>query len=318
MRNMTVYRILCEEKENESAVPVYIQMTFGALGNILALILLWVGRHEHKWRSFYILFMGLVITDLLNNCVCYSLILRRYISNFTWCLPEQLCDLLSFLETFSHLTSGMIIGAMAIDRYAYVTGRRHRTGFESRRMTYLIVLSVILFFALVISGLQLVGLGNSQLYYPGSWCFLDFTDKSLDNKINALIYSFVGIITILVTLIIGIKTTVLTCRNSEYQALLLDNHLVSGVYDNHVIKFLFISIFTFVFLWGPLLIDIFLHVINITTSNNKKELWLIRLMYLNTQINPWLYVILRKESVRRFFLLVLGCRRQFCCTKKEE
>jgi hypothetical protein len=255
MRNKTVYRILCEEKENESAIPVYIQMIFGASGNILALIVLWVGRHEHKWRSFYILFGGLVITDLINNCVCYSLVLPRYLSHFTWCLSEQLCDLLSFLETFSHLTSGMIIAAMTIDRYVHITGERPRNGTESRRLIYFILLCAILLFATVISGLQLVGIGNSQLYYPGSWCFLDFTDKSLDNKISSLIYSLTGIITILVTLVIGIKTAAMTCRNSEYQALLLDNHLVTGIYDSHVMKFLFISIFTFVFLWGPLLVN---------------------------------------------------------------
>ena len=41
-------------------------------------------------------------------------------------------------------------------------------------------------------------------------------------------------------------------------------------------------------------------------------------MYLNTLINPWLYVILRRESVRRFFVLVLRCRQRCCVNAEEE
>lgn len=37
---MTAYKLLCDEKENESAIPVYIQLALGALGNILAVIIL--------------------------------------------------------------------------------------------------------------------------------------------------------------------------------------------------------------------------------------------------------------------------------------
>ena len=57
------------------------------------------------------------------------------------------------------------------------------------------------------------------------------------------------------TLIIGLKTLKITCRNTEYQALLLDNSLVTGIYDNHVTAFLITSMFTFVLLWGPLLVS---------------------------------------------------------------
>ena len=61
----------------------------------------------------------------------------------------------------------------------------------------------------------------------------------------------------------------------------------------------------------------FLYAAGLTTNDYRRELWLIRLMYLNTLIYPWLYVILHKESVRWFFLLVLRCSRR-CCVKTEE
>ena len=254
MRNHTAYRLLCEFKNNESAIPVYIQLVLGSLGNILAVGVLWISRTHHQWRSFYIFFTGLVLTDLLNNCTCYPIILIRYASHFKWCLSESLCDFLSFIEAFCHLTSGMIICIMTIDRYLHITSVSQQSTVESR-LKYTGILCVIMLISTVISCLHLVGIGNSQLYYPGSWCFLDFTSKSLGNKINAFIYSGIGISVMASTLIIGLKTLKISCRNTEHQALLLDNSLVTGIYDNHVTAFLITSMFTFVLLWGPLLVS---------------------------------------------------------------
>lgn len=254
---MTAYKLLCDEKENESAIPVYIQLALGALGNILAVIILFVGRQEHQWQSFYIFFTGLVLTDLVHNGVCYPLVLLRYISDFTWCFSVKLCNFHSFMETFSHLASGMIIGAMTLDRYLYLRAIRKQTQeYGDQRKPYLASLFAIILLASILSSFHLLGLGNSQLYYPGSWCFLDFTDSSIGNKINAGIYSVFGLCIMMAVFVIGVKTIVVTCRNSEYQALLLDHHRVTGIYDNHVRKFLVISMVTFLLLWSPLLVGI--------------------------------------------------------------
>lgn len=255
MRNKTAYRVLCELDEKENALPVYFQLVIGIVGNVLAVGILWTSRLHHQWRSFYIFFAGLVMTDLLNNCACYPLVLRRYVSHFTWCLSEPLCDFLSFVETFCHMTSGLIVCAMTIDRYLHLT-LISRQSTAASRLKYLGVLSVLLLVSALISSFQLVGIGNSQLYYPGSWCFLDFTSKSFGNRIAAYVYSGLGISIMTSTFIIGMMTLRITCRNAENQALLLDNSLVSGVYDKHVTAFLITSIFTFVFLWGPLLVSI--------------------------------------------------------------
>ena len=261
MRNQTVYRILCEEKENESVVPVYLQLVFGAFGNILAVILLLASRHEHRWQTIYVLFTGLVLVDLIHNCVCYPLVLQWYITHFTWCFSIPMCDFYSFMETCSHLASGMIIGLMTIDRYLYITRRRNQNENNPRRRTYACALLIVLIFASIIAGLQLMGLGNSQLYYPGSWCFLDFTDKTIGNRVNATIYSVIGLCSLFVTVIVGVKTIYIIRRNPEYQALLLDNNLVTGVYDEHVTTFLVISMVTFLLLWSPLLVGwIIIHV----------------------------------------------------------
>nr|XP_022317599.1 prostaglandin E2 receptor EP4 subtype-like [Crassostrea virginica] len=320
MWNQTAYRLLCLDNGNESIVFVYIQLVSGAFGNILAAILLLISQNEHKWQSIYIFFAGLVMTDLIHNCVCYSIALHRYTSHFTWCLPTYMCEFYSFTEVFLNLASGMIIALMTIDRYLYIMRSQNHSRNHSRRRTYVCALVGVLILAGLAAGLHLMGLGDSQLFYPGSWCFFDFTANTIDNKINAMIFSLICVCTLLVTVIIGVRTIVMIRRNPEYQALLLDHHLVTGIYDKHVTTFLVFSIVSLPLLWAPFLVDIIMHTINLPGPFDGKELhlWLIRLMYLNTEINPWLYVILRRESVRKFFVMISQCWRRFCTKENND
>ena len=83
----------------------------------------------------------------------------------------SLCDLMFLVEVFCHLTSGMIICIITIDRYLHITSVSQRATVKSR-LKYTGILCVIMLISTVISCLHLVGIGNSQVYYPGSWCFL--------------------------------------------------------------------------------------------------------------------------------------------------
>ena len=93
------------------------------------------------------------------------------------CIPFQmvfiisLCDLMFLVEVFCHLTSGMIICIITIERYLHITSVSQRATVKSR-LKYTGILCVIMLISTVISCLHLVGIGNSQVYYPGSWCFL--------------------------------------------------------------------------------------------------------------------------------------------------
>lgn len=194
------------------------------------------------------------MTDLIHNCVCYSIALYRYTSDFTWCLPTYMCDFYSFIEVFLNLASGMIIALMTIDRYLYIMRSQNHSRNHSRRRTYVCALVGVLILAGLAAGLPLMGLGDSQLFYPGSWCFFDFTANTIDNKINAMIFSLICVCTLLVTVIIGVRTIVMIRRNPEYQALLLDHHLVTGIYDKHVTTFLVFSIVSLPLLWAPFLV----------------------------------------------------------------
>ncbi|XP_061166384.1 prostaglandin E2 receptor EP4 subtype-like [Saccostrea echinata] len=79
------------------------------------------------------------------------------------------------------------------------------------------------------------------------------------------------------------------CRDPVQRGNLLDTSVVSGFYDDHV--------------------DIFLHAANLRhDENNEIELWLLRLAVLNAIIDPWLYIVLRKESLRKIVEIYRHCR----------
>lgn len=53
-----------------------------------------------------------------------------------------------------------------------------------------------------------------------------------------------------------------------------------------------------------------MHATNIRTQqdNNAIELWLLRMAVCNAIVDPWLYIVLRRESLRRMILFYRNCR----------
>lgn len=56
----------------------------------------------------------------------------------------------------------------------------------------------------------------------------------------------------------------------------------------------------------------FLHAAGIRRANDSLELWLLRMAVLNSIVDPWLYIVLRRESIHKISELC-----QYCCRKKD-
>ncbi|XP_062587104.1 prostaglandin E2 receptor EP4 subtype-like [Saccostrea cucullata] len=291
-----------------SWVPAGMEYFFGVSGNVIAFILLWVNRREHRWFSFFKLFTGLVITDFLGVFLAYPFIMARYASGFKWCYPERLCEFCSFVFVDAHLSAALLICAMSVDRFMHL---RNTEGYLNSRINYTFVLIGIWCGASIISLLHLVGVGQSNLYFPGSWCYFDFVGDSTGNRVMSYLYSVIGFIVILVTVAINVVTMYRICRDPVQRGNLLDTSVVSGFYDSHVMIFISAVTVVFVILWTPLVVDIFLHATNIRTrnDNNGIELWLLRMAVLNAIVDPWLYIVLRKESLRQIVICFRYCRK---------
>ena len=59
-------------------------------------------------------------------------------------------------------------------------------------------------------------------------------------------------------------------------------------------------------------VDVFLHAARIRTANESLELWLVRMTVLNSIVDPWLYIVLRPESLHKISKL---CQ---CCFSREK
>ena len=253
MNNNSVYPI-CDRVINTSWVPAAMEYIFGVIGNIIALVLLWINRRDHQWKSFYKLFTGLVLTDFLGVFLVYPFVTKRYVSHFTWCFPKPLCQFVSFIFVDAHISSAMLICAMSIDRYLNVT-RPH--WFQSRHegRKYTLVLVGIWIAGSLISMLHLVGVGDSELFYPGSWCYFDFVRDTTGNRVMSYIYSVFGFFIVLVTILANILTMCRMCWDPITGGILLDGKRVSGFIDAHVMIFIIAVTIVFFILWTPLLVS---------------------------------------------------------------
>ncbi|XP_061183479.1 uncharacterized protein LOC133191758 [Saccostrea echinata] len=101
----------------ESIVPPAIHFTLGILGNGIALTVIFLSTHQHKWRPFYRLVAALAFTDGGGILLVYPTVMIRYTSNFSYKFPDALCGYSSFIFSFTILCSAMLIFAMSLDRF---------------------------------------------------------------------------------------------------------------------------------------------------------------------------------------------------------
>ncbi|XP_062587023.1 prostaglandin E2 receptor EP4 subtype-like [Saccostrea cucullata] len=284
--------------------PAALEFFFGITGNVIALLLLWTNRHYHRWFSFFKLLTGLVITDFLGIILVYPFAMIRYTSDFTWCYPKPLCQFTSFVFVDAHMSAALIICAMSVDRFMHL---RNSVIFTSKNYTY--ILFGIWIIASLISYLHLIGVGESNIYYPGSWCYFDFVRDTTGNHVMSYLYSIIAFVIIIVTIVINAVTLCRICTDPEQRGKLMDANEVSGFYDFHAMIFITSVTVLFVILWTPLVVDIFLHAVNIRNQkNDNTELLLLRLAVCNAIIDPWMYIVLRKESLSKIAEIFHRCR----------
>ena len=245
---------ICDLDIDISWVPAIGEYIFGVVGNTIALVLLWINRREHKWESFYKLFSGLVLTDLIGVFLVYQFVSKRYVSHFTWCFPKPLCQFVSFIFVDAHISSAMLICAMSIDRYLnLVKPHWFQSIHEVRKHT--LVLVGIWIAGSLISMLHLVGVGDSELFYPGSWCYFDFVRDTTGNRVMSYIYPVFGFFIVFVTILANILTMCRMCWDPITGGILLDSRRVSGFIDAHVMIFIIAVTIVFFILWTPLLVS---------------------------------------------------------------
>lgn len=270
------------------------------------MILVWVTRGTHRWVGFYRMFSALVITDFFGVFFAYPFIISRYISDFTYCFSIWQCNFTSFVLVDAHLAAALLICAMSLDRWLILV-IPDRVNHPTSGSKYSKVILIIWLLSSFVAMLPLIGVGSVQMFYPGSWCYFDFLRKDTANLFVSYLFSILTFVVIIVTLIFNIVTI---CK-LYIRPLSRENlHDVAGYDEHYVMIFIVAVTVSFVATCGPFFVNIFLHATGVRESNGPQEMWLERIAVLNAIIDPWLYIVLRKESIERLSTLFRRCRRR--------
>nr|XP_022314588.1 prostaglandin E2 receptor EP4 subtype-like [Crassostrea virginica] len=302
-----------EEKPTASIAPPIVILILGTIGNGLALILLHHLSGEHKWRVFYRFVLALTINDLLGIILTAPIGIARYASNFTFTFPPSLCDYMAFVQMFTILNSAFIVLSMSLDRfYAILFPVKYSFSAKERRAHALLILGgVVSLF--VSSALHMAG-RHARSFYPGSWCFVDFNSESWADRGISLVYALTGLIILSFVVILNIAVIVTIFRQNVSKGNSA-MRITSSKKSTQMIFLLFAVVILFAICSAPLLINMFAQPLRILKGMESFQLLGLRLSFLNGVLNPWLYILVRRETFSFLQRIVRLC---CCCNPKEE
>lgn len=292
--NATTVQPAATTKVYENAGPVTLLFFFGVVGNVIALSVLCCSSKTHKWRPFYRFVCGLAISDGGGILASYPFAEYRYISKFEYLFPTPLCEYLGFVFMFTLMSSAMIVCCMSFDRF-FATFYPFLYNSPTKGLRTNIILAVVWCLSGILSSLHLYGLGSSKNIYPGSWCFLNFIELNStypnyrENTIYSYIYASVGVLVVLMTLVINMAVVSFFVRNR------LTKKRASKKRDIHVIAFLIVIVTVFTSCWAPLMVNILQHASGSIEGEGFTELTVLRMAVTNSVVDPWIYILFRKE-----------------------
>ena len=236
------------------SVPVILLFLFGVFGNLTALVVLCARRKNHEWRPFYRFVLGLAVTDGGGLLISIPISEYQYLSRFREPLPEPLCEYLAFAYTFTLMSSALIVCCMSVDRFlATFLPLLYSSATKGRRAN--VTLALVWTTSAALCGLPVLGFGSAKVFYPGSWCFLNFIDTDVTlNMVYSYVYACTGVIIVTLTLFLNLAVILyflckgLTCmRNSSTSP-------SRKWRDVHVIGFLVSIVTVFTSCWFPLMV----------------------------------------------------------------
>ncbi|XP_033736824.1 prostaglandin E2 receptor EP4 subtype-like isoform X2 [Pecten maximus] len=301
-----------------SPASTAIQFTFGVIGNLLAIFVLVRSAKSHKWRVFYRLVGALAVTDLFGIVATSPVAFIVYANNLKWVGGQPLCDYLSFMLIFAGLATVFIVAAMSLDRFVAVWFPYSYN--VTMKKAYLVNLAVISLWLVSISiaFLPLIGLGQNVLQFPGTWCFFNFFGTDIEDKFFAYFYATIGIIMILLTAILNSLVIFMLGKANRQNGLRRKAASVGSRSgrtrrnDVFIMIFLVVLMVVFATCWTPLMIRIYILQGSHTPSpllDRPADLLALRMASINQLLDPWVYILLRKENMLRVLRLMERFRK---------
>ncbi|XP_036378609.1 prostaglandin F2-alpha receptor-like [Megalops cyprinoides] len=293
-----------------SVIASVVSMSVGILSNTLALfILVKAYRRFHlKSKASFLLFAsGLVVTDFLGHLVNGSLALYVYRFRREWKVfdpKHTLCEFFGASMVFFGLSPLLLGSIMAVERCIGVTRPLfHSTILTSHHMKKLLSLTWLL--ALLVAVLPILAHRPYQVQHSQSWCFfaMDGTRDWLD-LFFLLLFSVLGLLALFVSMVCNTVTGIALLQSK----LRNDQHRKGTSHHFEMICQLLAIMLVSCVCWGPFLVSIISH--SIWTHDQHayvQMLLVVRMATWNQILDPWIYILLRKEVLRKLFLMTTDC-----------
>lgn len=272
----------------------------GFFGNLLALIVLLNSSKEQRRTIFYRLVAGLTITDLIGTTLTSPVVITVYVER-RWIGGEYLCSYFGFMMIMAGFSTMTIVCAMSIERIVCI---RHPyvyyTRLSKKHATIILVSCWVV--SGVIASLPLLGFGEIVRKYPGTWCYFDYYSKEPIHVAFNYFISILAMSIIIVTISCNLTVIYTILKSRQKQGILRredgtsrSNHGASKRYAECQMLILLVGI-TVVFsaCYAPLYVRVVMNQTGLV-CNTVLDLQLIRLASFNQILDPWVYILLRKE-----------------------
>ncbi|KAK5616334.1 hypothetical protein CRENBAI_014027 [Crenichthys baileyi] len=262
----------------EIALPIFM-FAGGAIGNLIAILVLSLSRQEKKSSAFFSLVRGLAVTDLLGTCLASPLTIANYIDQHVL-RDRRICEFDSFVLLFFGLTGLSIICTMAAERYlAICCPYRYQ---------------------------------RSELQPHGTWCFIDWKTPEPVAAAYSVLYGAVSLLLILGTMVLNLAVcgALLLMRRRNVRRAVTRTSVrqrwreLSSAAETQMMAVLVMTSAVVLACSAPLVVRIFA---NRFQNDQKADLTAIRIASLNPILDPWIYILLRRSLFRRLLSLSRRC-----------
>ncbi|KAG7230661.1 hypothetical protein INR49_025378 [Caranx melampygus] len=290
------------------ALPIFM-FAGGAIGNLIAIIVLSVSKQERKSSAFYTLVCGLAVTDLLGTCLASPLTIANYLDQKVL-KNEHVCEFQSFLLLFFGVTGLSIICAMAAERYLAICCpyTYQRWGVDRRfaqKFLFLIYISNIFFCCL-----PMMGMARSLLQSSSTWCFIDWQTHEPLAAAYSVLYGVVSLLLILGTIVLNLAVcgALLLMRQRTVQrpvtrASVRDRwRALSSAAETQMMTVLMMTSAVVLACSAPLVVRVFANRL-LLKNDPEADLAAIRIASVNPILDPWIYILLRRSLFRRLLNL---------------
>ncbi|KAG7514412.1 prostaglandin E2 receptor EP4 subtype-like [Solea senegalensis] len=290
------------------SLPIFM-FAGGAIGNLIAIIVLSVSRQERKSSAFYTLVCGLAVTDLLGTCLASPLTIANYLDQHVL-RNQHACEFHSFLLLFFGLTGLSIICAMAAERYLAICCpyTYQRWGVDRRfaqKFLFFIYLSHIFFCCL-----PMMGMARSELQSSATWCFIDWRTQDPAAAAYSIMYGAVSLLLIMGTIVLNLAVcgALLLMRQRTVQRPVTRASVrqrwkaLSSAAETQMMAVLVTTSVVVLACSAPLVVRVFANSFKMKTDP-KADLAAIRIASVNPILDPWIYILLRRSLFRRLLSL---------------